>query len=281
MRKSILLLMLALCVGAFSASAERKVLTVKSNYNTISVSCGAKVLYTPEAGKTTTIEISGPANKINWVEVTVSKGTLSIGTKKEENGNRNGYHIKGVTIKVYGPLVNSFSASSSGTLTSTTWFEFNKSNVNLAVSSSGEINFAKVTAPAIRAKASSSGEINISTVHTRNLDMQASSSGDIDIKDVTTSVCDAKASSSGDVDIKALRADQASFQASSSGDVEISQLTADSVDAQASSSGDVALGGKTNRLNASASSGGKVNVKKLSYGSSSVRSSSGGSVQER
>lgn len=272
--------MLALCVGVFNASAERKVLTVKSNYKTIHASCGAKVLYTPESGKSTTIEISGPSDKIEWVEVKVSKGTLSIGTKEESNGNRNGSRIKGVTIKVSGPLVNSLQASSSGKITSTTWFEFSKSNVNLSASSSGEINLAKVTAPAIQAKASSSGDIKISSARTRNLSIQASSSGDIDIKDATTSTCNAQASSSGDIELQELHADQATLQASSSGDIEIAKITTASVTAQASSSGDIVLGGKASNLNASASSGGKINVKKLSYSGSTVRSSSGGSIQE-
>ncbi|MDE6860812.1 MAG: DUF2807 domain-containing protein [Duncaniella sp.] len=281
MRKSILFLMLALCVGAFSASAESKTLTVKSNYKTIHAFCAADVVYNPTSGTTTTIEITGPSDKIEWVDVTVSKGTLSIGTKKESNGSRNGRHLKGVKITVNGPLVSSLQASSSGKISSTTQFEFRKSTVNLSASSSGEISLAKVTSPVIQAKASSSGEISISTTRTQTLHLQASSSGEINLKDATTATCHSQASSSGDINIKTLKADNTSFQASSSGDIKISDITAGSVSAQASSAGDVEISGKANSLNASASSGADINVKKLSYTQSSVRASSGGSVYER
>lgn len=274
-----MLLLLAVCLGVFGASAEQKIMTINSGYKAIHVSCGANVTYNPGSSKNTIVEINGPAEKISWVEVTVSKGTLSIGVKKDGNG-RNGYHIKGVTIKVSGPLVSSIQASSSGKLTSSTQFEFSKSTVNLSASSSGEINLNQVTAPAIQAKVSSSGEINVTTVRAENMNMQASSSGEIEIKKAKLSTCNAQSSSSGDISIDNLAANTATLQASSSGDIEIEYINASTLTAQASSSGDISVSGKTTAVNASASSGGDIDLKKLSYTQSNIRSSSGGSVYE-
>ncbi len=275
-----MLLLLAVCLGVFGASAEQKIMTINSGYKAIHVSCGTNVTYNPGSSKNTIVEINGPAEKISWVEVTVSKGTLSIGVKKDDNGSRNGYHIKGVTIKVSGPLVSSIQASSSGKLTSSTRFEFRKSTVNLSASSSGEINLIQVTAPAIVAKASSSGEINVTTVRAENMNMQASSSGDIEIKNAKLSTCDAHSSSSGDISIDNLTANTTTLQASSSGDIEIEHINASTLTANVSSSGDISVGGKTTAVNASASSGGDIDIKKLSYTQSNIRASSGGSIYE-
>lgn len=280
MRKNILLLMLAVCLGVFGASAEQKILTINSRYKAIDVSCGANVTYNPGSSRNTIVEINGPAEKISWVEVTVSKGALSISVKKEDNGSSNSSRIKGVTIKVSGPLVNSIHTSSSGKLTSSTRFEFRKSTVNLSASSSGEINLIQVTAPAIQANVSSSGEINVTTAHAKRMIMHASSSGEIEIKQANFSTCNAQSTSSGDISIDNLTANATTLQATSSGDIEIDYINTSTITAQASSGGDISVSGKTTAVNASASSGGDINLKKLSYTRSNIRSSSGGSIHE-
>ncbi len=281
MKKSLFTLLLAFCIGAFNASADKKVMNVKSSYTALHVATAANVVYTPESSKQTVIEIIGPAEKINWVDVSVSNNTLHIRVKEDKDGSRNGYRIKGVTINVNGPLVRSFRASSSGKITSSTWFEFRKSTVSLNASSSGEIKLANISSPAIVANASSSGEIDIKSANSPSINLSASSSADIEIKSVQGKSLTAKASSSADIEISTIAATTVTLAASSSADVEVKNITAEKLNASASSSGDIKVIGTVDRALLSASSGGDVDAKNLSYSHSTIRSSSGGSVYER
>lgn len=280
MNKTIILLLLSICLGVFSVSAEKKVMTVKSNYHTLYASAGAKVVYNPESSKGTVIEINGPSDKINWVDVTVANNTLYI-RPKAENGNRIGNRLKGVTITVNGPLVRNLRVSSSGKISSTTWLEFRKSTLSLSASSSGEIKLANVSAPTVIIKSSSSGDIELSSVNSASVQLSSSSSGDVEIKEVLGKSLSAKASSSGDIKISSVACDNVSLSASSSADIKITKMSAGNVSASSSSSGDIVMSGKADHATLSASSGGDVDARNLNYSHSSIRSSSGGSVYEK
>ena len=275
MKKSILTFILAVVAGVFSMSADTKTVNISTAYTGIHVSAGVKVTYLPGKTKSTTITIDGPADRINNIQASVTDKSLNITVVKNKN-MRAGNLAKGVTITVRGPLVPNIAASSGATITSSKWFEFKKSAVNLAASSSGDIIFPIIKCKTINIAASSSGNIKLQSVNATSVNLAASSSGDVKVDEVN-----AAASSSGDVRVNTLTSTTLNATASSSGDTKVSQLNTTSLNCVASSGGDITLAGKAQTGTFHASSGGEVEAWNLDVKQTNVRQSSGGSVHLR
>ena len=260
MKKSILTFILAVVAGVFSMSADTKTVNISTAYTGIHVSAGVKVTYLPGKTKSTTITIDGPADRINNIQASVTDKSLNITVVKNKN-MRAGNLAKGVTITVRGPLVPNIAASSGATITSSKWFEFKKSAVNLAASSSGDIIFPIIKCKTINIAASSSGNIKLQSVNATSVNLAASSSGDVRVNTLTSTTLNATASSSGDT--------------------KVSQLNTTSLNCVASSGGDITLAGKAQTGTFHASSGGEVEAWNLDVKQTNVRQSSGGSVHLR
>ncbi len=280
MKKSILTFILAVVAGVFSMSADTKTVNISTAYTGIHVSAGVKVTYLPGKTKSTTITIDGPADRINNIQASVTDKSLNITVVKNKN-MRAGNLAKGVTITVRGPLVPNIAASSGATITSSKWFEFKKSAVNLAASSSGDIIFPIIKCKTINIAASSSGNIKLQSVNATSVNLAASSSGDVKVDEVKAPTVNAAASSSGDVRVNTLTSTTLNATASSSGDTKVSQLNTTSLNCVASSGGDITLAGKAQTGTFHASSGGEVEAWNLDVKQTNVRQSSGGSVHLR
>lgn len=280
MKKNLFTLLLALSIGALTANADSKVITVNKSYSGISVSTGVTVNYTPTSKGPTSIEINGPADRINWIEAAVVDNTLCIYVKSDKNNTRKDINIGNVKVSLSGPLVNKLTASSAGKITTNTWLEFKNSTLRLSASSAGSIKLANVTAPEVKANASSASDIDINTVNSPKVSLTSSSSADIDIKKINGETIIAGASSTADIDVSSAVANSISLKASSSADIDFDNVTTSSISATASSSGDISIGGSAVTAKLYASSGGDLKVKNLKCPNKSIKKSSGGSIKE-
>lgn len=282
MKKILSMLLLALCIGALTANADSKVITVNKSYSGISVSTGVTVKYTPSSTSkgTTSIEINGPADRINWIEAAVVDNTLCIYVKSDKINNRSDINIGNVKVSLSGPLVNKLTVSSAGKIFTNTWLEFKNSTFRLSASSAGSIKLANVTAPEIKANASSASDIDINTVNSPKVSLTSSSSADIDIKKINGETIIAGASSAADIDVSSAIANSISLKASSSADIDFDNVSTSSISATASSSGDISISGSAVTAKLYASSGGDLKVKNLKCSNKSIKESSGGSIKE-
>lgn len=255
MKKTVITLLAAafLSTGMALQAAER---TQKFNGNISHLKCttGVDVVYVPTSTGSTTVKIAGPDEGIKYVKVELNGSKLSVhADRPDKSGMRApSFSLKGVTVTVTGPMINSFEANSSGDIKCGTKLNCN-GTLTLKTTSSGDIKFGAVDCTTLRASTNSSGDIDIKTLKCTDVTLSTSSSGDIDVYTLNTSNVVLQASSSGDIDIKSLSAKTVHANASSSGDIDIDSIKADVLDANSSSSAEIKIKSgtvKTGNLNA-------------------------------
>lgn len=227
-------------------------------FSKLKVSTGVDVIFTQDAKTTVKVE-ADDAEKLLDIVTKVSGSTLEVfvdsknyNKNDKKNKKRNNYKI----LKVYvtAPFVDSFQASSSGSITAKN--EISVKNADVKVSSSGSFN-GNIKAEDIIMKASSSGDIK-GQIISKNLDIDLSSSGDATLSGTSENVL-ISASSSADFEGKNLTVKTASVQASSSADVTLN--VTESLKAKASSSASITYSGTPAKVEAEKSSSGSVNHK--------------------
>ena len=282
MKKTVITLLAAafLSTGMALQAAER---TQKFNGNISHLKCttGVDVVYVPTSTGSTTVKIAGPDEGIKYVKVELNGSKLSVhADRPDKSGMRApSFSLKGVTVTVTGPMINSFEANSSGDIKCGTKLNCN-GTLTLKTTSSGDIKFGGVDCTTLRASTNSSGDIDIKTLKCTDVTLSTSSSGDIDVYTLNTSNVVLQASSSGDIDIKSLSAKTVHANASSSGDIDIDSIKADVLDANSSSSAEIKIkSGTVKTGNLNASSVGDIVVGNVRFGEKNIHKSSGGNVK--
>ena len=280
MKKTVITLLAAafLSTGMALQAAER---TQKFNGNISHLKCttGVDVVYVPTSTGSTTVKIAGPDEGIKYVKVELNGSKLSVhADRPDKSGMRApSFSLKGVTVTVTGPMINSFEANSSGDIKCGTKLNCN-GTLTLKTTSSGDIKFGAVDCTTLRASTNSSGDIDIKKCP--DVTLSTSSSGDIDVYTLNTSNVVLQASSSGDIDIKSLSAKTVHANASSSGDIDIDSIKADVLDANSSSSAEIKIkSGTVKTGNLNASSVGDIVVGNVRFGEKNIHKSSGGNVK--
>ena len=227
-------------------------------FSKLKVSTGIDLIFTQDA-KTTVKAEADDAEKLQDIVTTVSGTTLEVfvDSKKfnkndKKNKKRNNHKI--LRVYVTAPNVDSFQASSSGSITAKN--EISVKNANVKVSSSGSFN-GNIKADEIIMKVSSSGDLK-SQIITKNLDIDVSSSGDATLSGTSENIS-ISASSSADLSAENLTVKTASAEASSSADVTLK--VTESLKAKASSSASITYSGNPTKVEVEKSSSGSVSKK--------------------
>ena len=263
MKKTVITLLAAafLSTGMALQAAER---TQKFNGNISHLKCttGVDVVYVPTSTGSTTVKIAGPDEGIKYVKVELNGSKLSVhADRPDKSGMRApSFSLKGVTVTVTGPMINSFEANSSGDIKCGTKLNCN-GTLTLKTTSSGDIKFGAVDCTTLRASTNSSGDIDIKTLKCTDVTLSTSSSGDIDVYTLNTSNVVLQASSSGDIDIDSIKADVLDANSSSSAEIKIKSGTVKTGNLNASSVGDIVVGNvRFGEKNIHKSSGGNVKI---------------------
>ena len=186
------------------------------------------------------VTVTGPDKAIvNEINATVTGANLRIHTThKPVKGTNYGERYKNITIVYEGALPSDYQASSSGKIKVVNPLS-KDGDVNISVSSSGDVEIPSVSCSTLRLAGSSSGDIDIVNVSTKAINIGASSSADVEISNVKCTELNMSVSSSADIDIKNLVADNTNASVSSSAKVEIDNVIGKSLNLNASSSSEV------------------------------------------
>ena len=246
MKKTVITLLAAafLSTGMALQAAER---TQKFNGNISHLKCttGVDVVYVPTSTGSTTVKIAGPDEGIKYVKVELNGSKLSVhADRPDKSGMRApSFSLKGVTVTVTGPMINSFEANSSGDIKCGTKLNCN-GTLTLKTTSSGDIKFGAVDCTTLRASTNSSGDIDIKSLSAKTVHANASSSGDIDIDSIKADVLDANSSSSAEIKIKSGTVKTGNLNASSVGDIVVGNVRFGEKNIHKSSGGNVKIGTK-------------------------------------
>ena len=240
-----------------SKELTTKVYSVTEKYNEIDVNRGVKVVYRVVAG-TPSAEVTAPDNLIDYVKVSVKKGTLEITIDDDVqiNGSAN------TTVVVSGPAIEEYSAGSAGQIVVESAIKL-PGKIEVDASSAGRIEFVKeIVAKKAEIEASSASKIIVASL--------VSDSGDIE------------ASSAASVSIGKVKGKDYDVDSSSAASINISDGNFENLEASASSGSKISVSGTADRANLDASSGASVGGDNLTvkYGVSKT-SSSGGRVKTK
>lgn len=225
MKKSLItLLFLVLGLGAFSASAETKIVNIRQPFTELDASAGVKIIYQPGNRNNPTVKISGDSKRIANIDVRISGKTLKISPKRDRFGNRNGSQIKGVIVTVSAPMVNEIDASAGASVRCDVPISISSRKMEFDVSSGASISFASIDCSRIELDASSGAEINIKKLKANKAELDVSSGAGISVNNVSTASIDCDASSGGSIKVAGIST-KGSFSASSGGSIKASGLT--------------------------------------------------------
>lgn len=187
----------------------KKMIPLSGNYNAISVhgSFDVKVVQSNQMEA----EIQADENLLELIEVVEVDNVLHIQTKKGTNG----FSTKNPLL-VVAPLNNasSFSVSGSGNLFCNE--PISDSQVNLAVSGSGDLEIFKLIVDEVNMAVSGSGDLKAEG-EAKKTNIKVSGSGDIHAKNLRANIVNAVVSGSGTAKVHALKILDAAV--SGSGDI--------------------------------------------------------------
>lgn len=252
--KKFLFLAVSAALFALSASAATRVVKLKE-FNSLRVSASANVEYVVTQTDAPTVTVTGENEVIKHLSVKMTGKTLTIGYENL-SGRKD---TRKVRIVLTAPAVPDMAASSSA-----------------EIDVKGAVNFPDAT---VQIAASSSADINIPSLVAAYVNIAASSSADVEVKNIKADKCNVSASSSADVELKCIKVTELNLAASSSADMDVEGIDAEVLNVAASSSADVELAGTVSKSTAiSATSGADVSKKNLKSSSWNVVKSSGGKV---
>lgn len=232
-------------------------LRIDEKFTEIDVNRGVKVIYRITAG-TPTAEVTAPKNIMDYVIVTVNKGTLkvTIDDDIQANGSLN------TTVIVSGPQIGEYEASSAGHIIVESPLNL-KGELDVDISSAAKVEFQQpVKAYEVSIEASSASHVIVETVEAEKGDIEVSSAAKITIGKAIGGTFDFDGSSAGSIKVKDCDIKTLSASASSAANVSING-NADNASLDASSGGSVGGNNLTvkDKFRKSASSGGRVSVK--------------------
>lgn len=226
------------------------------DFTGISAANAIDVFYTQ--GAKSPVKIVATERLLQYVEVSVSNGTLELRMSEKYNDSSNKLRRKGDKVQIYvsAPSVSRFDANTAATINCTG---------NLKVSGK------------LHAIASTSGDLKLGVVEAESADVDGSTSGDVVMESLSlTGDALLDASTSGDVTLKKMQARKVKAVASTSGDVTLGDATIYSLTAESSTSGDVTVKGRGTTLDVDCSTGGDFNGKDFVVEDATVQASVGG-----
>lgn len=249
---------LAFLLFSIATSAQVSQNRTVGDFSKLKVSTGVDLIFTQDSKITVKVE-ADDSEKLQDIVTKISGSTLEVyvdskNFNKNDKKNKKRNNHKVLKVYVAAPNVDSFQASSSGSITSKNDIDVKVADVK--VSSSGSFS-GNIKANEITIKASSSGDVK-SHITTQNLTVDLSSSGDANLSGTAENTV-ISASSSGDFNGKNLTARKASVEASSSADVTLN--VTESLKAKASSSASISYSGNPAQVEVEKSSSGSVNHK--------------------
>lgn len=208
----------ALSAAAAIGAAER---TLKiSSYSSINIAAGVEVKLRVAPGQPY-VKISGPQKNLDNVEVSISRGCLSVMPKSNKGGFsffRN--LIKGVTVTVFGPAPNSIDASAGAEFECRDVMNLNTGRLSVECSSGAEVELHGVVCGNLSAECSSGADIEIKNINAKSVKADCSSGGEIDLSG-NTERAKLDASSGGKIDAQKLAASSSDIDRSSGGRVKL------------------------------------------------------------
>lgn len=257
-KKSIIMLALALALGATQAKAQMEEQTVAvDNFDKISLTGNIDVIFSQ--GSKTSVVIVGNRKDIDKVEAEVKGSTLFISTKTEKK-NVGGVTVKStkfideVKVKVASKDLKEVKITGNGDFKATT--DIKTDNLNLNVSGSGDMEFKKVTADAAKATIAGSGDISIKKLDTKNLNTSIAGSGEIEIDNVTD------------------RCDVAQLSIAGSGDMKMKFEGCRDLRCKIAGSGEMELKGKVGDYSSAISGSGEIDKRELTITGKTTESNS-------
>lgn len=257
-KKSIIMLALALALGATQAKAQMEEQTVAvDNFDKISLTGNIDVIFSQ--GSKTSVVIVGNRKDIDKVEAEVKGSTLFISTKTEKK-NVGGVTVKStkfideVKVKVASKDLKEVKITGNGDFKATT--DIKTDNLNLNVSGSGDMEFKKVTVDAAKATIAGSGDISIKKLDTKNLNTSIAGSGEIEIDNVTD------------------RCDAAQLSIAGSGDMKMKFEGCRDLRCKIAGSGEMELKGKVGDYTSAISGSGEIDKRELTITGKTTESNS-------
>lgn len=249
MKKSIIMLALAIGLGATQAEAkgqvEEKEVKVGS-FDKISTLGSIDVVYSQ--GQTHSVVIVGERSDIEKVTVDVKGGKLLIEPQTEKK-NVGGMTVKmskfkgDVKVKVTSKDLREVMITGSGDFEAAT--NVVTSNITLTVSGSGEMDFKKIETNAAKVSIAGSGDVKVKLMDAKSLNASIAGSGEVEIDQITAKCDAAKLSIAGTGEMKA-RLDGCK-----------------ALECKIAGSGDIELEGKVVDYTSSISGSGKIDKEKL------------------
>lgn len=249
MKKSIIMLALAIGLGATQAEAkgqvEEKEVKVGS-FDKISTLGSIDVVYSQ--GQTHSVVIVGERSDIEKVTVDVRGGKLMIEPQTEKK-NVGGMTVKtsklkgDVKVKVTSKDLREVMITGSGDFEAAT--NVVTSNITLTVSGSGDMEFKKIEANAAKVSIAGSGDVKVKQMDAKSLNASIAGSGEVEIDKVTAKCDAAKLSIAGSGEMKA-RFDGCK-----------------ALECKIAGSGDIELEGKVVDYTSSISGSGRIDKEKL------------------
>ncbi len=225
---------------------------VNGNFNEIMSRGMADVEYRQTRGGRTKVEIVGPQNLVEYVDVKSGRGILEIGMTRNISV-RGSSNLK---VIVSGPGVEKVSMTGSGDLRIIGPFESRR--FEIASQGSGDVRFDRMRSDDLSILMRGSGDVDGGLVDTERINISLMGSGDVEIPQITAQTIDVTLSGSGDIEIGG-RAGNATYKLRGSGDIDASRLRAVGVNATLSGSGDIACHAEQN-FRGSASGSGDITV---------------------
>lgn len=176
------------------------------------------------------VMLSAPTNYLQYIDVKVKEGVLTISTSKKVN-LRKADMILTVTV----PELKSVTTSGTGDIDFTG--RFVAGDFRAVTSGTGDIEMKQFEAQRLTLTSSGTGDINYAGI-AESASLNISGTGDIDLSVDGMKKIDASTTGTGDIDLKGSAA-SASLVTSGTGDVKATRLKAGRVYVQASGTGDI------------------------------------------
>lgn len=215
-----------------------------ANFDAISLSVDAEVQFIQDA--TTSIQITGPENKLANLQIATNGSELSIKPNKNSRfydrwigtGNEGEYSLK---IYIHSPLLQRVTVTGSGDFFCKT--PVHSQNFTGCIIGSGTLNASNITA--------------------ENTEFSVSGSGDISVDDLQSASANVSITGSGDVDINGKHIAKSTFSVSGSGDMKLHLKQCGNVEATVTGSGDIVISGDVDTFKQNVYGSGDIEISHL------------------
>lgn len=123
------------------------------------------------------VEVSGPADAVEQLEINVNKESLAIGAKKMSKGKK--WKSKGVEVYVTMPAVKDFSIGGSGNIVMKDRFE-NQGDMSVSIGGSGDVKL-QGSAKMVKISVAGNGDVDAENLKSASCEISIAGNGDVTI----------------------------------------------------------------------------------------------------